>query len=122
MAADQPTVVALSDLVISDTAARFEGRDHGSQASFFVTDHPPGRRVPLHVHPYEEVFIVREGVGTFTVGEAEVEAGAGKVVIVPPETPHGFANEGEGPLRIVSIHPNDHVVQTWLEDEPDPNA
>ncbi len=57
------------------------------------------------------------GVGTFTVGEAEVEAGTGNVVIVPSQTPHGFANKGDGPLKIVSIHPNDHVEQTWLEDD-----
>ena len=113
----QPKVIPLSELSLSETAARFEGRDHGVQTSFFVTDHPPGRRVPLHVHPYEEIFIVREGIGTFTVGEAEVEADAGKVVIVPPQTPHGFANNGDGPLKIVSIHPSDHVEQTSLEDE-----
>lgn len=117
MPAGQPRVIPLSELSLSETAARFEGRDHGAQMSFFVTDHPPGRRVPLHVHPYEEVFIIREGVGTFTVGEAEVEADAGKVVIVPPQTPHGFANQGDGPLKLVSIHPSDHVEQTWLEDE-----
>jgi quercetin dioxygenase-like cupin family protein len=117
MPAAKPKVIPLSELSVSDTAARFEGRDHGVQASFFVTEHPPGRRVPLHVHPYEEIFIVREGVGTFTVGEAEIEADAGNVVIVPVETPHGFANKGDSPLKIVSIHPNDHVEQTWVEDE-----
>jgi quercetin dioxygenase-like cupin family protein len=117
MPAAQPKVIPLSELSLSETAARFEGRDHGVPTSFFVTNHPPGRRVPLHVHPYEEVFIVHEGVGTFTVGETEVEAGAGNVVIVPPQTPHGFANKGDGPLKIVGIHPNDHVEQTWVEDE-----
>jgi mannose-6-phosphate isomerase-like protein (cupin superfamily) len=119
MPAAPPEVIVLSELSVSETAARFEGRDYGVRTSFFVTDHPPGKRVPLHVHPYEEVFIVSEGVGAFTVGESELEAGAGEVVIVPPQTPHGFANKGDVPLKVVGIHPSDHVEQTWLEDESD---
>ncbi len=116
MAADQPTLLPLSDLQVSETAARFEGRDHGAQMSFFVTDHPPGGHVPQHRHPYEEVFIVREGTATFSVAGQDIEAEAGTVVIVPPQTSHGFANHGDGPLKLVSIHPADHVTQEWLED------
>lgn len=112
----RPTLLSLSDLEVSETAARFEGRDHGAQMSFFVTDHPPGGHVPLHHHPYEEVFIVREGTATFTVDGEEVEAGSGRVVVVPAGAAHGFANNGEGPLKLVSIHPRDHVEQEWLED------
>ena len=99
----------------SDTASRFEGRDHGSPVSFFLTRHPPGAGVPLHRHPYAETFIVQEGAATFRVGEETVEAEPGEVVIVPPETTHGFESTGEGPLRMVSIHPSDHVIQEWLE-------
>ena len=113
--ASKPTVIPLADLQLSETAARFEGRDHGAQMSFFVTDHPPGAHVPLHHHPYEEVFIVREGTATFTVAGQTVEAEAENGVIVPPDTAHGFANHGGGALKLVSIHPNDHVVQEWLE-------
>jgi len=115
MGAKEPKLLSLADLKVSETAARFEGRDHGAQMSFFVTDHPPGARVPRHHHPYEEVFIVREGTATFTVDGDELEAAAGRVVIVPPRTPHGFANNGDGPLKLVSIHPQDHVEQEWLE-------
>ena len=122
MPTSEPSAIPLSEFEVSETAARFEGRDHGAQVSFFVTDHPPGKRVPLHVHPYEEVFVVNEGVGTFTVGEAEVEAGAGKVVIVPPQTPHGFANKGDAPLKVIGIHPSDHVEQTYVEDESNTNV
>jgi quercetin dioxygenase-like cupin family protein len=109
----QPQVISVSELKVSETAARFEGRDHGAQMSFFVTDHPPGGSVPQHV-PYEEVFIVREGTATFSVGGREIEADAGTVVIVPPRTAHGFENRGETPLKLVSIHPLDHVEQEWL--------
>jgi quercetin dioxygenase-like cupin family protein len=116
VATRKPTVIPLADLQLSVTAARFEGRDHGAQTSFFVTDHPPGANVPLHRHPYEEVFIVREGAATFSLDGETVEAEAGNVVIVPAGAAHGFANKADGALRMVSIHPNDHVVQEWLED------
>jgi quercetin dioxygenase-like cupin family protein len=108
-------VVALEDLALSETASRFEGRDHGSPISCFVTNHPPGRRVPLHLHPYPETFVVQAGVATFSIGGDTIEVPAGNIVVVPAETAHGFANNGGEVLRQVSIHPSDHVIQEWLE-------
>jgi quercetin dioxygenase-like cupin family protein len=109
-------VVPLADLALSETAYRFEGRDHGSPISCFVTNHPPGRRVPLHVHPYPETFVVQAGVATFSIGGDTIEVPAGNIVVVPAETAHGFANNGGEVLRQVSIHPSDRVIQNWLED------
>ena len=71
---------------------------------------PAGTRVPLHRHPYEETFIVQEGVAEFTVDAETITAEAGKVVIVPAGAAHGFASVGDG-LRQVSIHPSGHVIQ-----------
>jgi quercetin dioxygenase-like cupin family protein len=109
-----PSVIELSQLSVSDTAARFEGRDHGSTVSFFVTRHPPGGHVPLHVHPYEETFVVLEGKATFSVGGEPIIAHGGQALVVPARTAHGFANSGDEDLRTVSIHPADHVEQEWL--------
>ncbi len=109
-------VVSVADLKLSETAARFEGRDHGSPVSFFITSHPPGARVPLHRHPYAETFIVQEGLAEFTVDGETITAQAGQIVIVPADAAHGFASLGEGALRQVSIHPSDQVIQEWLED------
>jgi quercetin dioxygenase-like cupin family protein len=108
------TVISLDDLPGSETASRFDGRDHGATISFFVTSHPPGRVVPLHRHPYEETFIVQAGVATFTVDGETIEAPAGRIVIVPAGAAHGFANNGDELLRQVSVHPSDHVIQEWL--------
>jgi len=106
----------LSDLKKSDTAALFEGSKYGDgmALSFFVTAHPPGVKVPLHVHPYAEAFVVYEGEATFAVDAESVVATAGQVVVVPPETAHGFENTGETTLRIHSMHPSPEVQQTWL--------
>ena len=109
-------LLELADLAKTPTASLFEGAKHGDgiAVSFFVTAHPPGVKVPLHVHPYAEAFVVYEGEATFTAGDESIVATAGQVVVVPPETPHGFENTGDATLRIHSMHPSAEVQQTWL--------
>ena len=107
-------VIPLEELRFSPTAALFEGREEIG-ASIFVTRFPERGQGPgLHVHPYPEAFGVEEGVAKFTAGEEEIEVAAGNVVVVPAETPHGFKNVGDEVLRVVSVHPNPTVEQTWL--------
>jgi len=48
------------------------------------------------------------------VGDGEIEAGAGHIVVVPPETVHGFKCVGDDELRVVSVHPSPTVQQTNL--------
>jgi mannose-6-phosphate isomerase-like protein (cupin superfamily) len=72
-----------------------------SALSVWVTCHGPGEVVPLHVHDVEEVLTFLEGEGTATVGDKTVAIEPHMSIIVPPQTPHGYANTGEGPLRIV---------------------
>jgi len=107
----------LAELKRSETAALFEGAKHGDgiAVSIFVTAYPHGRGPDLHFHPYAEAFVVTEGEGTFTAGDEEIVAQAGQIVVVPPETVHGFKNLGEGTLRVVSVHPSPEVVQTNVE-------
>jgi mannose-6-phosphate isomerase-like protein (cupin superfamily) len=77
-------------------------------------DAPPGTGPSLHKHPYEELFIVLEGEVTFLAGEEEAQAGAGDVVVVPPDTPHAFTNTGEGRLRQIDIHVSPEFSTEWL--------
>jgi mannose-6-phosphate isomerase-like protein (cupin superfamily) len=111
----QPTI-PFSDLQTNSTAYRFEGRNYGATASFFLVHTEPGKGAALHTHPYEEIFIVQEGVVTFVVGTETLTVTGGHVVIVPPETPHKFTNTGTTPLRQLSIHPSKEIIQTWLEE------
>ena len=69
----------------------------------------------LHSHPYAEIFIIRQGTGLFTVGDRQIEASAGQIVIVPPDTPHKFTNLGPGPLETTDIHENGSFITKWLE-------
>ena len=108
-----PKVVAVEALRRSATAALFEGGDD-APVSMFITEYPHGRGPDLHTHPYPEVFLVEQGTGTFSSGDDEVVVEAGHVVVVPAETVHGFKNRHDGTLRVVSVHPSPHVVQTDL--------
>jgi mannose-6-phosphate isomerase-like protein (cupin superfamily) len=81
------------------------GGDHGGAGVCVIfVDNQPGRGPALHKHPYEEVFITLEGEATFIVDGEEIVATPEEVVIVPPDTPHGFTNSGEGRLRQINIH------------------
>jgi len=40
------------------------------------------------------------------------------MLVVPPDTPHGFRNVGEVPLLVVSVHERGTLRQTWLGEDP----
>ena len=112
-------VLKLSDLAVSPTAALFEGHWRaGVDVSIFVTRTPPERAVELHVHPYAETFLLLEGRGRWTMGDQVVELEPEQMLVVPPETPHGFRNIGDVSLLVVSAHERGRVSQTWLGREP----
>ena len=99
----------------SEESRRFEGADYGSQVSFFHVFNAPGAGPSLHIHPYEETFIVDYGEATFTVGDEEIVAVGGQIVIAPPNTPHKFVNSGDDTLHLTGIHSAPRMEQTDLE-------
>src|SRR5436190_15820159 len=105
----------LDDLAFSATAALFEGLPRaGVGISMFVVRTPPGGSVELHTHPYSETFLLLEGEGRWTAGDDVVELRPDSMLVVPPETPHGFRNIGETPLLVVSVHESGTLDQTFL--------
>ncbi len=64
---------------------------------------------------HSETFIILSGKGLFTVGDEEIHATAGQILIVPPNTPHKFSNLGPGPLETTDIHQNGTFITEWLE-------
>jgi quercetin dioxygenase-like cupin family protein len=58
----------------------------------FVVRTPPGKFVELHVHPYPETFVLLEGRGRWTAGDA--------------------------PLLVVSVHESGTLEQSFLGVEP----
>lgn len=75
----------------------------------------PGRGPTLHVHPYDEIFVVQEGRARFFVGDQVIEAAAGETVLGPAGVPHRFINLGPGRLQTLDIHLSPRWIQTNLE-------
>src|SRR5215211_1780024 len=95
----------------------FEGYQYqDTEVSFIWVDMSPGGNIRLHKHPYKEIFIIQEGVGTFTIGSTTLEAHAGQIIIVSADTPHKFMNLGDKQLKQVDIHMNRQFTTYWLED------
>ncbi len=104
--------------VISPSAlpdGNLEGGEHGATVSVILDHSEPGHGPRLHKHPYDETWVVNDGTITFQSGDEEFEAGAGDIVIVPPDTPHKFTNKGPGAADLVCIHANPTFVTEWLE-------
>lgn len=110
------TLVNKDELQNFGSFSEFEGFLHGvTEVSFILVDMQPGEGVRLHKHPYQEKFIIQEGVATFTVGTTTLEARAGQIIVAPADTPHKFVNSGVGKLRQVDIHLSKRFITEWLE-------
>ncbi|WMT91462.1 cupin domain-containing protein [Pelagibacterium sp. H642] len=96
---------------------KFEGAPYGAAISFFAVVSDPGKRVGLHVHPYTETWIVQEGTVRFFAGKDLVEARPGDIMIVEPETPHGFENIGGDVLKMMCVHDSERIIQTFLDPD-----
>lgn len=71
----------------------------------------PGKGPGLHVHPYDEIFIIVQGRARFFVGDKVIDAEAGEVVLGPKGVPHRFENRGPGRLQTIDIH----LSPRWLQ-------
>ena len=111
------TILNRNELPRDGNTYEFEGLNYqDTEVSFIWVDMPPGSSVRLHKHPYKEIFIIQEGVSTFTVGSTILEAHAGQIIIVPADTPHKFMNSSDKQLRQIDIHVNKEFITYWLED------
>ena len=111
-----PTPIDFADIAFSPTAFLFQGGDR-TDISIFVVRTPPGKGVGLHVHPYAETFVLLEGEGRWTAGDDTVDLHPDQILVVPPDTPHGFENTGDLPLLVVSVHDRGVMQQRFLDDE-----
>lgn len=93
-----------------------EGRDFGSHVTILLyASDEIGDGPRLHVHGYDEFFVIRKGRARFTLGDQTVVAEAGQIVFGPANTPHKFENLGPGRLETIDIHLSDHFAQEVLE-------
>lgn len=112
------TVLSRDQLPRDGNTYEFQGIQYqDTEVSFIWVDMPPGGTILLHKHPYKEIFIIQEGVSTFTIGSAILEAHAGQIIIVLADTPHKFMNSSDRPLRQIDIHVNRQFITHWLENQ-----
>ena len=91
------------------------GSDHGLVTSVMVSQITPGGGPRRHRHPHAEIFVLHDGQGRYEVEGTKIDAVAGDMVIVPPNTWHTFTNTGTGMLRQAAIHQNPRAA-TEFED------
>jgi mannose-6-phosphate isomerase-like protein (cupin superfamily) len=106
-----------------DRAGPWRGALHGEALGGPVTvlaygTDTPGEGPRLHVHPYDETFVVVVGRARFFVGAQVIEACAGEAVLGPAGVPHRFENLGPGRLQTIDIHHAPRWIQTDLDDDP----
>ncbi|MEU2671455.1 cupin domain-containing protein [Streptomyces sp. NPDC007164] len=71
---------------------------------------------PQHRHAqHDEGFYILSGTVRFTVGDEDYDAAAGTFVMVPPGTPHTFANPADEPAVMLSTFTPDLYVQYFRD-------
>jgi quercetin dioxygenase-like cupin family protein len=92
-----------------------QGEDVGLTTSVFHSQVAPGGGPRRHRHPHAEIFVLHDGQGRYEVDGTLLDAEAGDIVIVPPDTWHTFVNVGTSPLRQTAVHEAPRAV-TGFED------
>src|SRR6201998_4552074 len=91
------------------------GEDTGYSISIYEMDLPPGKGIPIHSHPYAEVFYVVSGHTDFLRvdenGKEEwVRCGPGDTLVAPMNALHTFHNRTDKPSRFLSSSVYYHEV------------
>lgn len=110
------TITSRQELRDAAGEVAFHGEQFDTQVSFFWVESQPGQGPRLHRHAYDEVFVILEGNVRFRVGDEEVVATGGDILVGPANVPHAFENIGPGILRQIDIHVSDHILTEWLEE------
>jgi len=112
------TIVKAPDWLtdIAGFQGEWQGRGAGAEMCVIANRiEGPGGGPRLHKHPYPEVFVIRRGRARFILGDEQVEAAEGDILVAPAGLPHKFENIGPGPLETIDIHQNGSFATEWLE-------
>jgi mannose-6-phosphate isomerase-like protein (cupin superfamily) len=81
-----------------------------------ITVAPRSAGPPQHRHArHDEGFYVVRGIARFTVGTMTYDASAGTLAMIPPGTPHTFANPGDEQLVMLNSFTPDLYVQYFRD-------
>ena len=76
----------------------------------------PGDRLATHTDSAEEILYVVAGEGEAHAGEERCRVAAGDLAVIPAMVPHGIANIGDEPLKVVGFFSEAEIISTF--DEP----
>ena len=76
----------------------------------------PGGGIPRHTNAVEHEQYVLRGRALVGLGDEEVVAQAGDVLLIPAGVPHWYANIGEEPYEFLCVVPNLPDTIKILED------
>ena len=93
-----------------------------AELSFLEERCAAGDRIPLHRHDVDEVVVVIDGEGTYTLDGEESSVESGDVVFIPAGTEHGTHNRGSGVLHVHAVFPARKVLMEMLERNPAPGT
>jgi quercetin dioxygenase-like cupin family protein len=65
----------------------------------------PKATIPIHTHEWEHEIFIHSGKGALLLEDGEKPIEKDNVVFVPPDLPHGFANRGDQPFRLICLIP-----------------
>jgi len=104
---DDPTAEARLALPIS--------AETGAQSTLVYLEVDPGKRIPLHTHSAEEIFVVIAGEGIVTAGDEQWSASEGAIAVAPAFVPHGWENTGSETLKLVGFLPANVLLHGFEE-------
>jgi quercetin dioxygenase-like cupin family protein len=81
-----------------------------------------GDRIPLHRHDVDEVVVVLDGVGDYTLDGIVTPVEKGDVVFIPAGKSHGTVNTGTDVLHVHAVFPARKVLMEMLERNPAPGT
>ena len=82
----------------------------------------PGQGPPVHRHDTEELFVVLEGIGKFSLEGKVYAVEAPAMIYIPEMAAHNVTTGGEGKNTVVTIYPTNQRTIEVLPDREDPFA
>jgi len=119
-AGGQPSITHMDDYASYEIAAGLFFRPVFAESiSLNFVTFPPNSGFPEHVHPEEQISIVREGEMEIAVGEIRRMVGPGDIVIYPSNVPHS-GRTLDGGCRLIDIFspPRTGIQDVIAEADP----
>ena len=75
----------------------------------------PGDRLATHTDSAEEVLYIVAGEAEAEVGSERGRLRAGDLAVIPAMVPHGLANAGDEPVKVVGFFTEPEIISTFAE-------